>query len=127
MKHPLTVQRDDLLLELKIWFFAWLTTAIALFAGAIYYLYPTQNGWAWRSYLLSKILDFVGLGSYPVLPPDWQRGGVFLDYISEKLPAETLSRWDSDLLILLQTPLLAGAIVIAAYLFFFSNKERIEK
>lgn len=127
MKHTLNARMKDFFLELKLWFLAWLITSAAGVAAVIYYLQPNWDAvvWLWRNYLLAKLLDFVGLGAFPVipLPPNWLYPSNIIKQVHENLPTAAVAKWDHDFWMIVQTPVAAAVLLAVAYLVFLDKKK----
>lgn len=119
-KHTLAARLRDLLIEFELWVATWLATSAALAASASLYLQPVVNVELWRSYLLARVLDIVGLGSVSI--PGWNNPALIIQFVQEELPSELLTTWDRDLALILKSPVYALVVLPVAYLIFFDKR-----
>lgn len=113
------VQRAaDLRLSIKLWALAWLGGSSAATAAVYFFLLPSDPGVArlWNLFLISTPLNWAGLADQKIIsfreslttPSD------FLNHLAAGMSPETIERWASDLVLIIQTP----ALVFLALLGF---------
>ena len=114
----LTTKIKDLQLALKLWFFAWVCAATAIFAGLFFYLKQDQVApRIWTEFLVSKAASGLGLGCIR-LPWLEAQPEMILTYAHQKFPPGIVQNWQSDYLILAQSPAVAAALLLLIFLIF---------
>ena len=125
--HSLKSKLGDLILEVEIWLWAWAGITFLGMAAAIFFLRKASGSpELWGFYMAAKPLAFFGLGSFPVIPPDWFSPRAVIEYTQEKIPPALIDKWNSDFILITTYVPIASTLLLALLVFIFVG-ERFQK